>query len=397
MEESSSEEVSSSVEESSSEEEYPEENYTEGLIFTLQDDDTYAVTDYTGTATEVVIPSEYDGKAVTRIGEEAFNQCYNLTEIVIPDSVTSIGKGTFQYCYNLTEIIIPDSATRIGESVFYECSSLTIYCEAESKSRYWNVDWNDSNCPVVWNCKNSDVATDGYIYIIVDGVRYGLKESVATVVRQPRNIAIARIAETITYKDAMYAVKSIGEVAFKYCYSLKSVTFGENSQLTGIGNGAFDYCSGLTGIVIPDSVTSIGDEAFIYCYSLKSVMFGESSQLRKIGESAFRSCYLTEIVIPNGVGSIGESAFYDCSSLTEIIIPDSVYSIGRRAFAYCSKLTKIAIPDSVWTMGMKVFEDCSNLTIYCEAKSQPSGWNSMWNYSNHDYSYCPVVWGYKGE
>ena len=294
VEDNSSEEiVESSVEggsNESSEDEYPDDYYTEGLVFTLQDDDTYAVTDYTGTATEVVIPSVYDDKAVTSIGYcafkdcdslneiiipdgvtkidmgafydcdylksvvfgensrlteidfDVFNSCDNLTEIVIPDGVKNIGEDSFENCDGLMEVIIPSSVTCIGEGAFSGCSCLTIYCEAESKPSGW-YNFGNSNRPVVWDCKNNEVADDGYIYIGIDGSRYGIKDGVATVVGQSSNIKIANILAMVTYKDVEYSVTSIGDRAFENCRSL-------------------------TEIVIPDSVTSIGDRAFYNCRRL---------------------------------------------------------------------------------------------------------------------------------
>ena len=178
------------------------ESYTAGLTFLLLEDGTYAVTGYTGTVTEVIIPSKYQGKAVTSIGGGAFNFCDRLTSIVIPDSVTSIGIYAFEYCSNLTSIEIPDSVTSIGSGAFYKCGSLTsitisdsvtnidegafeacsslmsivipdsvttignyafencsgltIYCEAESQPSGWSTSWNSSNRPVVWGYKDGD-------------------------------------------------------------------------------------------------------------------------------------------------------------------------------------------------------------------------------------------------
>ena len=102
----------------------------------------------------------------------------------------------------------------------------------------------------------------------------------------------------------------------------------------------------------------------------------------------------TSFTLPSSVTSIGSSAFSGCSSLQSIEIPLSVTSIGYEAFSYCRALTSIVIPNSVTSIGESVFFDCySSTTIYCEAESQPSGWNSSWK------SGCSaiVVWGYKGE
>ena len=102
----------------------------------------------------------------------------------------------------------------------------------------------------------------------------------------------------------------------------------------------------------------------------------------------------TDIVIPstyNGelVTSIGSKVFYNCDSLTSVLIPYFVRSIGEDAFAACDSLRSVKIPYSVRSIGYGAFSACYSLTIYCEAESQPAGWNSNWNYSN-----CPVVWGY---
>ena len=206
------------------------------------------------------------------IGELAFSGCASLTSIVIPDSVTSIGDRAFNNCASLTSIVIPDSVTSIGYGAFNNCASLTIYCEAASKPSGWDSDWNFSNCPVVWDYINNDIAEDGYHYIVIDGLKYGIKDSIAKVARYSVEGNIV-IPSSIMYGGVTYSV-------------------------TGIGESAFSNCTGLTSIVIPDSVTSIG-----------------------------------------------YSAFYNCDSLT----------------------------------------------IYCEAASKPSGWDSGWNLNNR-----PVVWGYKG-
>ena len=130
------------------------------------------------------------GNSVTSIGSFAFTDCSSLTkiyytgemvkwcgisglsnlmrsgitlyingveitgELVIPDSVTEIGNSAFSYCSGLTSVTIPDSVTSIGYAAFKGCSGLTIYCEATSKPRGWDSNWNVSNCPVVWDCKN---------------------------------------------------------------------------------------------------------------------------------------------------------------------------------------------------------------------------------------------------
>jgi hypothetical protein len=94
-------------------------------------------------------------------------------------------------------------------------------------------------------------------------------------------------------------------------------------RVTSIGDFAFNICSSLRAITIPDGVISIEYRAFFGCQSL------------------------TNITIPNSVTSIGTEAFYDCSSLTSIVIPDSVTSIEWWAFCGCKSLTDITFQGTI--------------------------------------------------
>ena len=142
----------------------------------------------------------------------------------------------------------------------------------------------------------------------------------------------------------------------------ESVTYnGKTYSVTSIGFYAFRDCTGLTGVVIPNSVTSIGYDAFEGCSGLTSVEIGNS--VTTIGVYAFYGCSgLTSIEIPNSVRSIGSSAFSSCSGLTSVEIPNSVTSIGNYAFSGCTGLTSIEIPNSVTSIGNYAFSGCSGLT-----------------------------------
>ena len=120
---------------------------------------------------------------------------------------------------------------------------------------------------------------------------------------------------------------------------------------------AFFFCSSLSEIVIPSSVTSIGDSAFYGCSSLSEIVI--PSSVTSIGKGAFVRCdSLSEIVIPSSVTSIGDSTFSYCHSLSEIVIPSSVTSIGDSAFSFCSSLSEIVIPSSVTSIGDSAFYKC---------------------------------------
>jgi hypothetical protein len=190
-------------------------------------------------------------------------------------------------------------------------------------------------------------------------------------------------------------VISIGDQAFEGCTSLTSITIPDS--VTSIGNYAFIGCSNLTSITIPDSVTSIGRGAFYNCTSLTSITIPDN--VTSIEIQTFSGCTsLTSITIPDSVTSIGRQAFQNCTSLTKIevgvgnvnytdvngvlfnkkktvlhtypegkigdnyTILDGVTSIGDKAFAYCTILTNITIPDSVTSIGRGAFLRCNNLT-----------------------------------
>ena len=213
------------------------------------------------------------------------------------------------------------------------------------------------------------------------------------------------------------SVTSIGNCAFRYCTSLKSITIPNSvieigssafsgcssltsitipNSVTEIGVYAFKGCTSLTSITIPNSVTNIGDSTFWGCSSLTAiyvavdnknytsvngVLFNKdktalicypagktdksyniTNSVTSIGDYAFNGCSsLTSVTIPNSVTEIGGSAFVGCASLKSITMPNSVTSIGDMAFYKCSSLTSITIPDSVTSIGSSAFSDCSKL------------------------------------
>ncbi len=134
------------------------------------------------------------------------------------------------------------------------------------------------------------------------------------------------------------SVTNIGNLAFQNCTSLTSVTIP--NSVTKIGSYAFSGCTSLTSVTIPDSVTYISNDVFNYCTSLTSVTL--SDNITEIVSGLFRNCSsLTSINIPDGVTKIGSYAFFGCTSLTSVTIPDSVTTIINGAFEDCTNLTDI--------------------------------------------------------
>lgn len=109
-------------------------------------------------------------------------------------------------------------------------------------------------------------------------------------------------------------IRIIDTFSFKSSSSLKSVIFEENSELTTIGEGAFQ-ASGITSITIPDLTTSIDQFAFAEILTLDSLIFGANSQLEIMGESVFQDSGITSIAIPKSVTTIGNNAFLNTNSL----------------------------------------------------------------------------------
>ena len=199
----------------------------------------------------------------------------------------------------------------------------------------------------------------------------------------PTVVVIPAVVIPETYEG--WPVTSIGSGAFDGCTSLTSVIIPDS--VTSIGDSAFSGCNALTSVAIGSGVTSIGDIAFAFCPSLErltvapgnpvyrsagnciietatgtliqgcnnSVIPGDGS-VKSIGIGAFMYCdSLTSVTIPDGVTSIGDNAFHVCTSLAAVAIPDSVISIGEYAFSNCASLTSITIPDSVTSIGDYAF------------------------------------------
>lgn len=167
------------------------------------------------------------------------------------------------------------------------------------------------------------------------------------------------IPQTVTHNGTDYAVIAIGSKAFNECTQLTSVSIP--NSITSIGSGAFWDCAALKSIAIPNTITKIEDYTFANCRSLEHVTI--PSSVKEIGNGAFGCCSgLTQVEIPNSVTTIGHFAFEGCSGLTSITLPNLLENLGRCAFANCSGLTSFTIPSSVHIINYRLLANCFNIS-----------------------------------
>lgn len=402
---------------------------------------------------------------LTKIGQYSFAYCEKLTGFDIPSSLKELEEFVFAYCSSLKKIIIPDTVEKIDISAFRMCTNVTeikipgTVKEASEFALFGCDKVITAELPIsmvtLANLQRSD---DLETLVIVDDGSTELPDkdalnekkklkkvvfpdsltsiprafcrsvSALEEVNLPANLKIisnASFSECTNLKtiDLPDTVTEIGAFAFANCTSLKDFTIPDG--IKSIGEEAF-YNSGITSLVVPESVETIDKLAFSHmanltnvtfpagcgitfsdCKNLKTAkitgnptvidnyMFYECSQLtdfeipgsvKKIGYAAFYNTALKEAVIPasvteiddwafgecqnlekavlsDGLKSIGGAAFYECPELTDSNIPDSVTTLGDFAFGWCPKLKDMTIPDTIDNFGKCVFANTPGVTI----------------------------------
>ncbi len=322
---------------------------TPDLFIYYTDNDHVILIGYTGNLTSLTLP-----EIITDIAPYALYR-RNITELYMSSYVKTIGDNAFEECIELESLTVSSTLENIGKRIFSGCISLTTVIYGGTKQQWSTINkndrWSDGLGKFVVRCLDGSTTMNDF-----DAYVFSIKNDDTWEITGYNNSSTSELIIPAEYEEK--AVTSIGDWAFEYCSSLTSISIPDS--VTSIGDGAFYYCSSLTNVTFGSGVTSIGWYAFEGCSSFTSITIPDS--VTSIGSFAFSGCSsLTSITIGNSVTSIGDDAFSGCRSLTSVTIPDSVTSIGDYAFSNCTSLTSITIPDSVTGIGAFVFSGCSSL------------------------------------
>lgn len=274
---------------------------------------------------------------IDSIGESAFCNSGIKSLTLAPSLIKSIEKNTFQNCYNLENIVLGESIHTIGDYAFANCHKIPqIHL---GKSLITIGDYAFANCYKIPQIHLGDslITIGDYAFshlINLDEIHFG------------KNI------------------QSIGDYAFESCIKLQDIEFNEN--LATIGNHAFEECRQLKNVHFPDNLKSIGTKAFYNNLKLKKATL--SPALEMIGSGAFCNCLeLEQSDLPESLKEIGDSTFYRCTKFTDLQLDNNITTIGQAAFARCD-LANINIYSNVKSFGHEAFAFNPNLkSIYYDA------------------------------
>ena len=326
--------------------------------------------------------TDENGKEVsslTTIGNYAFNKCYGLVDIVLPDGVTTIGDYAFQECSNLESVYVPASVTKIGKYAFTYCKKLADVEIAE----------------------NSALTTiDNYAFANTALTTFTVPASVTTIGTQAFYCSYDLTTVNFAVNaSGVSALKSIGGSAFKET-GLTEITLPETSSTLTVGAKAFENCRDLAEVYIPKNVTAIGD-MFVFCPAIETItVHPDNANLKSDGTALLNKVESTkaiqhvykelpagEYVVPEGIVEIGAYAFAGQGNVTKIVLPASLKKIGNYAFKdcynlqevvfaegtvlttagsymfqWCRNLNKVTIPESMTSLSSYMFDGCTGLT-----------------------------------
>ena len=310
---------------------------TADLKFALNSDGkSYSVTGYTGGAVnKLIIPAEYEGKPITKIGDNAFYSNQSIKEIVLPNTITEIGSESFSHS-SVETINLPDSITTIQLYAFWGCSKLQAIAIPKKVKTLEYLTFCD--------CDSLTSVT----------LPYGLKKIGEQVFRGCDNL------ETIIIPDS---VTQIGSMVFDGCDKLKTVTLSQN--ITGINYQLFIDCKSLTEIIIPNKVTYISSGAFSGCINLEKITIPDS--VKTISDTAFND---TKILTDksnweNGALYIGNHLIVVDNTVTEMYkVKPGTVSLAEYAFTNAKDLVAVYLPKSIKSIDNLALTDSLAFLFY---------------------------------
>lgn len=296
---------------------------TEGLLFSENagnDGYTLIGAGDAARATEIRIPSFYEGKPVCAVASDALAGANAMERLIIPAGIEDIPEGTFRNCLTLREIVVAPQNT--------------VYCDQDGAL------YTEDRSVLLQYPAGQKADT----VLLPDGIErigdYALSCSAAAVISLPETVC------------------ELGNSAFSACSQLREIALPDN--ISEIPEYAFSNCLQLQELTFPKGVVSIGDFAFRGCSSLQSLAL--PSSLTQIGTAAFERCSLLRSAnLPSAIETIEAMVFFNCTSLEELTLPDHVRSLGYMALGNCTSLQAITLPASLQTMDTYALTGCSGL------------------------------------
>ncbi|MBO4636081.1 MAG: leucine-rich repeat protein [Clostridiales bacterium] len=286
------------------------------------------------------------------IGDVAFRDCDSITSVNIPNSLTSLGNSAFYDCDGLTTITSGPSCvlTELGNETFRGCDALTTATLPTSLLKI-NGGFGGGcfeNCTRLQTVNFSSLTN---LQSIERAAFYNCPA--LTGITLPDSLqSIGDVAfrdcDSITSVNIPNSLISLGNSAFYDCDGLTTITSGPSCVLTELGDEAFRDCDSLSSISLPASLEvingSYGGGCFEDCTSLTTLDLSSNTNLRTINRAAFYNCTgLTRVILPDSLETIGPLAFARCGNLDVVHLPKSAApSVSDSSFV--SDVATIYVP-----------------------------------------------------